>query len=315
MLRGLLGVLLHGKGRIILFQADPKRMSDLAAVKELDPRKDDPKAKALKDDWYRSDRVRTTWHVNRLHSLLLANLGVRGSEALTRRLFEIKQTMPTAPVNEWVVLGPIPPWDGRNTDNGEDPLDRKNLDELASHRELSYEFRNERGEKVRWVVPSDSNNGLGLDGKNDLGKIYGVHLKDSAIAMTHVWSTREREAVIGIGADWWLRVDVNGKEVFRTRGNPWTFGINFDRKLKVPLRAGWNEIVCFVSAGSNGHIFWFEMTNPGDLVVAQQLRPPDAAPADIPAVDDLIPEEVDPGFQFYTDRLTAGLDPYAYIPW
>ena len=47
--------------------------------------------------------------------------------------------------------------------------------------------------------------------------------------------------------------------------------INFENKVKVPLKAGWNEVVVYLAAGSNGNIFWFEINNPGDLVVAQRL--------------------------------------------
>ena len=48
-------------------------------------------------------------------------------------------------------------------------------------------------------------------------------------------------------------MNVNGVQVFRTTSNPRTFGINFERKAKAPLKAGWNELVCYVAAGSNGH--------------------------------------------------------------
>lgn len=319
LLDGLIGVLPCGKGRIVLMQVEPKQIADLAAAKELDPlagqfdpKTKQPKYKPLTDARLQNDRRRTVWHVNRLHSLLLANLGLRSSDALVERLCKIKPTMPTTPVNEWVVMGPVPP---TVADENANPLDRDDLGKLASHRDPAYEFVNARGEKVKWTTPSDSQNGLGLEGKNDLGKIYGVRLRDTAIAVTHLWSTRDREATIGFGADWWIQVNVNGTKMFQTASKPWTFGINFDRKLKVPLRAGWNEIVCYVAAGGNGHIFWFEINNPGDLVVAQQLKAPADPPAGLPRPEDLVPDNIDPGYMLYTEIMTGSIDPYAYIPW
>jgi len=319
LLDGLMGVLPCGKGRIVLFQVEPKRMTDLAAVKQLDPlagevdkRTKQLKYKPLTDERLQNNRRRTLWHVNRLHSLLLANLNLRSSNALVQRLCEIKPTMPTTPVNEWVVLGPIPPV---TPDENANPLERDDLGKLASHRDPAYESTNARGEKVKWIAPSDSQNGLGLEGKNDLGKIYGVRLRDTAIAVTYIWSTRDREATLGIGADWWIQVNVNGAKVFQTTAKPWTHGINFDRKVKAPLKAGWNEIVCYVGAGGNGHIFWFEINNPGDVVVAQQLKAPADPPPGLPRPEDLVPDNIDPGFMLYTEILTGNMDPYAYIPW
>lgn len=104
-------------------------------------------------------------------------------------------------------------------------------------------------------------------------------------------------------------------QAFRTTANPWTFGINFERKAKVPLKAGWNELVCYVAAGSNGHIFRFEINNPGDVAIAQQLQPPADPPAGLPRVEDLVPDNVEPGFLLYTEALTGGMDHYTYIPW
>ena len=319
LLDGLMGVLPAGKGRIVLFQVEPKRMADLSVTRELDPLvkesgSQDESTQGQAADGLRVWRTigsRTQWHVNRLHSLVLANLVMRSSEALTRRLFEVKPTMPTMPVNEWVVMGPFPPLEAHPPT----PLDRKELDEFASHRDIAYEAANAQGGKVKWSTPSDSANGLGLDGKNDLGKIYGVGEGLASIAVTHIWSTRAREATLGIGADWWMRVIVNGERVFNTGGSPYNFGINFDNKVKARLKAGWNEVVVYLAAGANGNIFWFEINNPGDVVVAQQLKAPADAPAGLPPAEDLVPDNIDPGFRLYAEPMTAAMDPYAYCPW
>ena len=110
-------------------------------------------------------------------------------------------------------------------------------------------------------------------------------------------------------------VRVNGEEVFRTQRKPWTFNINFNQKTKVKLKAGWNEIMVLLAAGSNGNIFWFEINNPGDVTVAQRLSAPTQPPPGLPPVEDLIPDGIDPGFQLYTEPMKGYYDAYAYHPW
>ena len=53
--------------------------------------------------------------------MVLGNLGLRSSAALSQRLFEIKSTMQTVPVNEWMLMGPLPP-NGNPDREGVDPL-------------------------------------------------------------------------------------------------------------------------------------------------------------------------------------------------
>ena len=322
LLDGLAGVLPVGKGRIVLFQADPKLMADATAENELDPmvKEIDPKTKLAKykpltERAIKRDRTRTKWQVNRLHSLVLANLGLRSSGALAQRLFEVKPTMQTVPVNEWMLMGPLPPIGNPDRD-GLDPLERKDLAEFAAQRDPAFVGTTAQGAKVKWITPSDCNNGMGLDGKTELSKIMGVKIGQAAIAVNYIWSTRAREAVIGIGADWWLQVNINGQKVFRTTDKVGGgFDTNFGRKVKVSLKAGWNEVVCYVCAGSGSHIFWFEITNPGDVVVAQQLTAPTAPPAGLPPAEDLLPDNVAPGFSLYTEPMSTEMDPYSYIPW
>jgi hypothetical protein len=322
LLDGLAGVLPVGKGRIVLLQADPKRMADATAeqeldplVKELDPKTKLAKYKPLSENAIKRDRTRTKWQVNRLHSLLLGNLGLRSSAALSQRLFEVTPTMQTVPVNEWMLMGPFPP-NGNPDRDGLDPLERKDLAEFAAQRDPSFVGMTAQGTKVKWITPSDCNNGMGLDGKSELSKIMGVKIGQAAIAVNYIWSTQAREAVIGIGADWWLQVNINGQKVFRTTDKVnGGFDINFGRKVKVPLKAGWNEVVCYVCSGSGSHIFWFEITNPGDVMVAQQLTAPTAPPPGLPRVEDLLPDNLAPGFSLYTEPMTPLMDPYAYVPW
>ncbi len=321
LLEGLAGELSYGDGRIVFFQVDPGRMADITAAREedpmlqkLDPETGEPKEEPLTDARLQLHRQRSRWHAHRLNSLVLCNLGIRSSKDLTGRLFDVIPTMTTTPVNEWVILGPFPPLEENPST---DPIKRRKDDlvEKASNRDMTFEFTNLDGGTTRWFAPNDMMHGLGQDGKNDLSKIYGVDVGQVAVAVTHIWSTRERTAEIGVGADWWLHMHVNGEQVFETTSKPWTFGINFNRKVKVELKAGWNEVVCYVGSGSNSHILWLEIDNPGDVHVAQTLTPPANPPENLPDEKNLVPDDIDPGFQLYAEPMTGRADPYSYHPW
>ena len=85
------------------------------------------------------------WQVNKLHSLLLTNLGLRSSVALTTRLFNIQPSIPFTAVKGWIVLGPIPPVDLQNSDSGPSALARVDLTELATHHAPAYRRKTARG--------------------------------------------------------------------------------------------------------------------------------------------------------------------------
>ncbi|NLO72984.1 MAG: hypothetical protein GX100_02595, partial [candidate division WS1 bacterium] len=321
LLGGLAGVQRMGKGSFVFFQVEPVAFSDLTAVKAEDAeivaamkeKKTPLPDKEISDAWFLRNGMRSRWQVNKLHSLLLTNLGLGSSAELTRRLFTVSRPIPVSPVNAFMVFGPIPPEDLQTAPSGGSPMNRADLTQFASHRDPAYRMQTARGETIRWYTPTDSQNGYGLDGKNDWAKIWGVRVRDLGIGVAYLWSTREREATIGVGADWWLRVDVNGEEVFNSDQDG--FGVGFDLKKTVQLKAGWNELVVYLGAGSNGHYFNLQITNPGDLVVAQQLTPPKAPPESLPPVSELLPEESELGFSLYSEVLEARNDPYAYYAW
>ncbi len=311
LLDGFAGVLPAGKGRILLFQADPARFTEITAAKAV--RDTVANAPAIMSDARLAlNRNRTRWQVARLHSVVLANAGLRSSDALVQRLFDIKPGKPDVPINYWMVLGPFPMPEGVHETS---TVHRAEIDAAATHRDPSYEWRQPDGTLARWRMPTDSANGLGLNGLNDWGKIYGVKIRQSAVGVTWVWSTRARTAAFGFGADWWFKIVVNSKEIDKSKAGYHGHDINFNIKRSVPLKAGWNEIVATVAAGSNGHLFWLQIDNPGDLVVAQQLQAPTEPPPDLPPVEDLIPDVADPGFSPYIEPMTVGMDPYTYMPW
>ncbi|MFW5856259.1 MAG: hypothetical protein ACOCX4_00140 [Planctomycetota bacterium] len=308
LLGGYAAVRPVGKGRLVLLQVDPAAFDDATAAQEADPHAKD---KPLPADRIQYMLKRSRWHTVRLHSLLLANLGVQSSDLLADRLTAMRWSIPMKPIDRWVFFGPFAPGE---KDQG-DPLEREDLDTLASNRDLRHKGRNARGETMMWHVPNDAMHGMGVNGEIELSDVFGVRLRDIAVAVTHVWSSRPRTATIESGADWWLRIDVNGKQVRRTKDGK-GFGVQFGRPTQVALQQGWNEIRVVCAAGSNGHVFWFRMTDPGDLVVAQSPTAPDAPPGDLPPLEDLLPEEKDTSYSLYQQReLKPSDDPYSFVPW
>jgi beta-galactosidase len=315
LLDGLAGILKVGRGRLIFVQPAPSTLADFSAAEARDAEAlrtlvaDHAKISAAEQGrnverrWREINRTRSRWQINRLHSLVLGNLGVRASDNLLARLLEVRRGIPFSPVNVWTYLGPFPP-----DPAVEDPLATR-LDEYLGVRDPQARLRNMRGESVEWVTPTDSQNGMGVGGKMDLARVYGVRVKDLAIARTQLWSTRAREAKVRYGADWWAKLIVNGETV---PGEGW----GFEREGVMKLRAGWNEVVCVNAAGSNGHWFKFSTTNPGDLVVSQTVLPPANPPTGLPPAERLLPEQADTGFNLYTDPIDGpALDPYDFIPW
>ena len=71
----------------------------------------------------------------------------------------------------------------------------------------------------------------------DFTKHYPRQTGDQVLAVTQIWSTRARTATIRFGADWWLKMLVNGQEVFRTSAKTGGFGTDFHQELQIPLPA------------------------------------------------------------------------------
>ncbi len=238
LLGSTLAVQPRGKGRLVLLQVDPAAFQDAKAAQAEDTyfkrqqaaaekgkkkgKKAPEEAKPLEAGRVLSMLERSRWQVARLHSLLLGNLGLQSSPALAARVTSVRRAIPMTPVNAWTFFGPYPPVGKEG-----DPLERPDLNELARVRDLRHRAKNTRGEAMMWHVPSDSMNGMGLNGRMDLAKIFGVRLRDAAVAVTQVYSSRAREAAIETGADWWLRIEVNGTEVFRSGKGK--FGVRFGR--------------------------------------------------------------------------------------
>ena len=315
LLSGLLGVARKGKGRLILLQTDPETVRDLASIQEPPVNKDNGEVPISKE-WRERHRVFSLFQLRRLNSLVLGNLGLASSPRLVERLLAARPA-PEAPlgdVNNWVFLGLIP------TASLKDPIGR-GFDTYLAAKNPAQSFE-ENGRRIEFTVPVDSQSGLGIGGHVDMASRYGIHLQDTVVAFTQIWSTRARKAKVGFGADWWAVVHVNGKEVFRTISVPEkridTFGVGMANRFQVELKPGWNQVAVVLASGLNGFFFDFKMSDPGDLRSVQSLTAPDTPPVDIPPTAKLIDEskELPKGiFSLYSAETEIADDPYLYIQW
>ena len=327
LLGGLAGVMPLGKGRLVLLQTDPAAFKDFTAARADDERCREPSDKPLPDSRFARDRRRSLWQTMRLDSLILANLGLESSQPLVKTLFEGRRKMPFYAVDKWMLLGPIP----SPADSASDPM-TIDLAPLLADRSPEKPVTLNSDKSATWCAPSDFNNGLGVAGMVDLAKVYGVKERQTAVAVTQLWSTKERVATLEFGADWWMKIQLNGKEIFRTgtdiRSNMGgTFSKGFAFSVKARLRQGWNEVVCAVGSGSNGNSFWFRVSNPGDTKEEQALQPPKENPMlfirfagggpfkNMSAKELEEAENAPVGFPLYVDPLTVDDDPYLYMRW
>jgi len=323
LLGGLAGVLPQGQGRFVFLQTDPAAFANFAAVQADDTRLRKPGEQAILDSAYAKDRRRSLWQAKRLDALALSNLGLESSPELVKTLFHGKRKMPFYPVDKWMLLGPIPP--------RADPLA---LDLAALLRERAAEKPVAMGDDkaATWCAPIDFNNGLGVGGMVDLAKVYGVKERQASVAVTYLWSSRPRLATFEVGADWWLKVQLNGQEIFRTGSDVKSnmggaFAKGFAFSVKAQLKQGWNEVVCAVGSGGSGNAFSFRVSNPGDVKEEQTLAPPKESPMIFlrfaaggqfgkMSANELEESENAPtGFPLYADPLTVDDDPYLYMRW
>ncbi len=326
LLDGLVGVVRHGRGRLVLVQLTDEILANSVAARATYTGE-----KEISEAWRQKNRTRSRWQANRFRSLLLGNLGLRSSEELVGSLLVPPQGVPFQTIDNWTFLGPFPP----PADKAGNPLD---LDVAAvlENRSAETPWKLPDGTLARWHVPTDIPTGMGQAGHMNLESVYGVKTGQSAVAVTHVWSSNPRKATLRFGADWWLRVQVNGQDVFRTgteeavkanhAGLIHGHGKEFAFTVRADLVKGWNEVVCVVGSGSNGNAFWFQMSDPGDLTAQGTLGVPEhpmmwlryaTGPGTRPLLtgEDLERAETSArGFSLYSDstKLDVREDPFLY---
>lgn len=191
-------------------------------------------------------RLRQLW------SRLLTNAGAASSEDVAARLTTLKAGTSYETLGQWFVLGPFFPEDA-NAKPGA-ILDAEFPGETAAlagdtNPNTVYTRRDGTQLDFRTTVQADKDEFLNL----------AAVLKADTQAVAYATRTVTREqagtAILRLGIDYWLKVWVNGRLVYRMdqgHGAP-----KPNRHLvKIGLKAGENVITLKVLAGSKGFGFW-----------------------------------------------------------
>lgn len=152
----------------------------------------------------------------------------------------------------WRVLGPFEGSMRLSLDRVSEKLDQVHPAEEV--RDFSASYAGVGGKPVAWRR---------LSGDSDYVDLGAYHLINYAVA--YVDSPDAREGALSLGVDYWAKLWLNGELVFTPDQRPATAPHEGETLLRVPLRAGRNEILLKVHSGSAGNGFWLALSDPGDL--------------------------------------------------
>ncbi|MFA6294198.1 MAG: glycoside hydrolase family 2 TIM barrel-domain containing protein, partial [Victivallales bacterium] len=270
---GLIARRTLGKGEIVFSQLEPSLIENLHL-------EDKDKAEAVKLSVFRLEQ---------LVARIMSNLGAAPAKTAAARLCWLDLGPQVESLNHWNILGPY----FVERENGEAMLAEKFPGEdmaIIGDTNPNPTFKRTDGGQLDWrpTIKADEKGLVNL----------GLHYKrDSlvvAYAATTVESETDREAVLRLGADWRMRVWVNGKEVFSTLS-----GMNKPAaySVKIQLHKGVNTVSCKIGSGSKGFGFYADISK--------------AMPAGAAAMADELK-----GISFYAGRkISEEFDPYEYFYW
>ncbi|MFZ2654198.1 MAG: hypothetical protein WAX69_04735 [Victivallales bacterium] len=263
-----------GKGEIIFCQIAPSLLEN-----------------RYSDDKDKAEAVRlSVIRLEQLVARVLSNLGASPSKNAAARLCWLDLGPQVEPLSYWHTLGPY----FCKKHDGETMLAEKFPGEemaVAGDTNPNPVFKRSDGVQLDWrpAIKADDK------GFMNLGAYYNMDSSATvAYAATTVESDTDREAVLRLGCDWFMRVWVNGEEVFNT-----LFGMNKPAAyvVKIHLKKGMNAISCKVGSGTHGYGFYADISKPSPAGAAQMA------------------EELKP-VSFYAGRkLSEEFDPYEYFYW
>ncbi len=266
-------------------------------------------------DWRRledgSDNLRRTrWNARRLYRQLFTNLGIATDESVAAQMLEGRTFAPMAPVNVWQVLQQATPITL-------EPVKATNtLPGLAGTLEAERWVQSPTADKRRdflWRLRAADANGY-----LDLTHLEPAKLGQAGYAVTYVFSSVPRKAVVSLSADYWLVFRVNGVAIVdqSTEPRPASAPRPGELRLSAPLHAGWNRLEMKVGSGSGGFGFWCQVSDPGDLRLSPTVIAPTEKPGEVPQAADLRREPPSVGAQLlYAETLQKEDDPYGFTPW
>lgn len=230
-----------GKGREIFFQLAPSLLADRYA-----------------NDAERREAVQLS--VSRLHRLVaqvLTNLGASSSSALATRVCHVGSLSAWQPIASWHVFGPWP----AGSDGPQQQLTTVwpgEKDAMAGDDNPNNEYRRPDGVSLDWrrIVQADESGFVDLAREVEAGEDTVVY------AQRKIVSDRNRIVRMRFGADYWLKLWVNGRVslvVDEAHGPPKPATFQVD----VPLRKGENVLAIKVIGGSKGVGFWADRADAG----------------------------------------------------
>jgi len=277
---GLLAEIPDGRGRWVFCQVDWRRFEDRKT----------------------KNHFRTRWRIRQLYGQILTNLGARSADDVAARVTSPGYFAELAVVSPWKCIGPFKgPEDGASALDTPTPVDKRPLAEgtveVAGGKKAGWQsFRAVTGGRVPLT--------------------WRYMAKPGAVvcAVTYVFSSRERDAVFRLGCEEFMTFHVNGEVIADMRDA--TPQHRQKATVRGRLKAGWNELWAKIASSGKGLSFTCSVSDPGDLRVAADLKPPTEPPADVPPADALLPDPpAKPLRSLYLEEVESEDDPYGFTPW
>jgi beta-galactosidase len=227
--------------------------------------------------------------VNRLYAAVLTHRGVEPSEADTKRIFYQAGKSSFQPLTVLHVCGPF----AAKADDSKLMLDtiwNKQVEEMAKEGDYNpnFEFKLPQGGTSNWraQLPPDQS------GCYNFATLSSDVPNQVNYAVLTVDRKKAGKARIKLGADWRLKMWVNGKEEFRCDA-----GAHFPKfELFIPLKEGKNVIAFKIGGGRSGCKLWA-------LFESEQVD----------GVHSKANPELDAVILY--DNLIPGFDPYQFHYW
>ncbi len=241
-------------------------------------------AERYPDDPRRRQAVQTSvWRLRQLIAQLMTNAGVEPDPAVVERL-AIRPGRTYQTLGSWHVLGPF----FFAASNPAAALDKAFQGEPAAvagdtNPNLIYNTDDGRSLDFRTIVNADPQGYVDLAGLEPRGE------NAIAYATRTVFSDRERTAILRLGADYFLKVWVNGTLVYRVDRGHGAPARN-RHSVEVNLQGGQNVITLKVLSGAKGFGFWANVST-FDAVDADGEDGGDASPISLypPDIHDFDP--------------------------
>jgi beta-galactosidase len=224
-------------GREVLLQVSPRMLAQ----------------RYLNEPDKRESVQQSVTRLQQLTAQVLTNLGAESSSVLANRVCHLGRIVTYQPLGGWHVLGP---WKSGLT-KSTDLLSKVwpgEAEAISGDDNPNAVFRREDGAQLDWrrILDADQS------GYIDMGRELQAGEGSVVYAQRKITSVKNRMVRLRIGADYWIRLWVNGRlllDVTEGHGAPKPAAFLVD----VPLRAGENVLTLKVSGGSKGFGFWADL--------------------------------------------------------